>query len=492
MRLLTPSRTSTSLGRRRALQFMGSSALLGLTHKSLAAIGAVGRSAGAVSGIPSVLPPSTYRGITDTNVYVEPSSAPPWGAAGSTYTDPTFNTEMVRVTDANTYAGKVNHPWYPNTGSAEERRFSADSSRLLVVGDGGDEVVYDVNYDPLSVTQRTVGGSYSLVYASGSNSMEACQFSATDADEVYGIDGSANVRVYNIISEATSIVWTTSSLSAQGSFGDLSVALNGRIFIRLGPQDTATLCAGYDPATSTQWVLDVNAGTINGASIPLYVNGTASTWTAFALHNARAGPDGRYVMLTPNGATVGANHNVTVVWDVDGGTVSVLTKDAAGHNAAAYGYLVNNDYLSGIDPYYSLQMLIRSVATESGMGNPSNLNTNPGPEGYDTYSSWQNGQPFRMVPVIWSTVEDANNPYAPPITNPYQREVCAIATDGSQVTYRLFHHLSWWNNNFYDGVHATVSPNGLLVSFGSNMMNSLGSLSGAYRDDVFIAKLVPG
>lgn len=49
MRLLTPERaTRMSLGRRRALQSMGGIALIGLTRKSLASVGAIGRAVGSV------------------------------------------------------------------------------------------------------------------------------------------------------------------------------------------------------------------------------------------------------------------------------------------------------------------------------------------------------------------------------------------------------------------------------------------------------------
>lgn len=444
-------------------------------------------------------PPNTYSATTDTNVYAEPTP-PTWGAAGSIITDSIFNNRILRVTDSSS-AG-VNKSWAPTSGSVSDNRWNADGTRFTIINsDGGSYMVLDFNASTFQATPRMVNGAYLLSIGIGVSGSSDLFWDTSNPDLLIGLDSSNNVKSYDIITTTLTLIWDTSSLGGGAGgwmLNDICRA-NGRLIVRAGAQDSATLVASFDSGSSTTHKLDCNAGTLDGVSIPLYVNGVSQPWTAVTIHGVFAGQEGRYCMITPTGGVVGTYTNPSrLLWDIDGGIVSLLEVDLGGHSTLAYGQLINNDYLGGAHPYTPYQMLNRDITTSGGMSAPSMLNNagstyDGSPGDVDTYCAWVNAQPGRQVPVMWSTFANPStpNPDDPTITVKWQREILAIATDGSQTVYRFCHHYSYGNGGYYyDGALASISPNGLYIMFSSNWANSLGTGSGhPYREDVFIVEL---
>lgn len=442
-------------------------------------------------GIPT--PPNTYSATTNTNVYTD-GSPPTLGAAGTTYTDPTFGTTILRVTDANTLSSfsRTGISFFPTDGSAEIRRCNVGCTRFLSHCQGGEDLIFDFNASGFTASLHTVNGSYSPNISPGPVFANSC-FSSTDPDTIYGVDGSNNVSAYDIVSDSlTSNVWNTSGISGAAGYNDFSLALaNGVMVMMLGAQDTATLVGTYDPSGPTQRVLDVNAGTINGVTAQIYIGGTATSWIAFSVHNVTIGQDGRYVKITPTGTNVGT-HTGYVIWDIQTGTVSLVSVNIGGHQAVGYGYMTN------ADPNNGYEVRIRSLTSQSGIANPTLLNTNSytAENYYDQYQSWENAQSGRLVPLGWTHCTEAvagPYPYHPTITNPWQREVTAIATDGSGTVWRFAHTFMYDNGDFQEECFAHMFANGLYFLFHSNMQNTLGTSSadGSLRTDLFLAKLVP-
>lgn len=451
------------------------------------------RGRGSLGGSSSGLVTS-YNAITDTNVYVEPT-VPTWDAAGTSLTDSIFGTTLYRVTDENTASvWKAGHSWYPNTGSAEECRWAANDAGFLVASDGGVDMAYE--FDPVTLTATLFewGGS-SAPYLPGTSP----QWDAFNSRLLYGTNASA-LNSYALDTLAITPVVDYTSLGAGGP-ADTCVSATNLMTCRLGGQDAAIYAAAYAIGGGTDLVLNTNTGALTthtGASAgtaTMYAAGAAVSWIPFTMHNVRTGRDGRYVMLTPDGATVGSYTNCMVVWDLIAGTVSVMTVNASGHGVSGYGYYVNNGYVQ-----YDYQEWIRSLTSQSGIANPVQLFevTKNDPTG-DAYLSWCNAQSGVQMPVLWTTIDDGETGAPPPVSVPWQREICAIQTNGingSQTVWRFCHHFSYFDQ-FYDGVHATMSRTGKYALFGSSWGFTLGTpdpsqgnASGTYRDDVFIADLM--
>src|ERR1044072_6381977 len=83
--------------------------------------------------------------ITDRGVYPEPPLAEP-SAAGQTYRDPTFGTQIMRVTDSSDCPAPGCGTWYSNWPT-----FNADNTRLLIRrGESGDMFIRA--FDPVGFT----------------------------------------------------------------------------------------------------------------------------------------------------------------------------------------------------------------------------------------------------------------------------------------------------------------------------------------------------
>ena len=452
------------------------------------------RKAGARGGRGSVglIPPNAYNAVTNTTVYAD-TNMPAIGAAGTTYADPTFGSRVLRVTDGNTAAssGTYNNiSFNPSTGSNELRQNNVDGTRFHCVSTlAGQSVIFNFDADTFTASLQTVNSSWCTDLGIG---LGTIQWDIAAPDVFYGVNSTTkNVDKYDLSTDTlTHGIWNTGSISGASHFADFSIALaNGRMVMSLGPQDTGTLVGAYDPITNTQWLLDLNAGTVNGTPVQIYINGVATAWQPCTVHNTTIGQDGRYVKVSAHG-TVGGLTNPILVWDLETATISEIPNGIS-HQAMGYGWMFN-------DPI-EMEVWMRDITTQSGIANPTIINPNSytPDQGRDNYVSWINAQPNRYTPIFYSAYEDPSSgvtyPFAPAITIPWQREVMAIATDGSGIVYRFAHNYQYWNNHFYDSVENVVFSNGLFVMFNSNMQNSLGtdSSTGNPRNDTFLVKLSP-
>src|SRR5881628_3229375 len=99
-------------------------------------------------------PPTTYDAICDRNVYPYPR-LPSLGEAGFQFTDPTFGSRMLRVTDARARPDTVGRAWL-SPSSAETTAWNADSTRFYVVGGGGEQLPFE--FDPTTMKASRIGG----------------------------------------------------------------------------------------------------------------------------------------------------------------------------------------------------------------------------------------------------------------------------------------------------------------------------------------------
>src|SRR2546425_347819 len=107
------------------------------------------------------------------------------GGAGFQFTDPTFGSKMLRVTDANTRPDVVGRFW-ASPSSAETSAWNTNSTKFYVIGGGGETVPYAFN--PAAMTASRLGDTSNatgglLLFFGGEPS-----FSFVDPDVLYGVD----------------------------------------------------------------------------------------------------------------------------------------------------------------------------------------------------------------------------------------------------------------------------------------------------------------
>src|SRR6516165_9171877 len=89
--------------------------------------------------------PSTYSAYTGTDVKMAPP-APALGPANSVIKDPTFGSQILRVTDPNTNAGES----FVSTDAGNHRAWNANSTAIKLTGPHGDG--YWLEFNPTSFT----------------------------------------------------------------------------------------------------------------------------------------------------------------------------------------------------------------------------------------------------------------------------------------------------------------------------------------------------
>src|SRR5207249_3711308 len=127
---------------------------------------------------------SLYDAISNRNMYPYPA-LPPLGGAGFTFTDPTFGSEMLRVTDATTRPDRGGRQWR-SPSSSETSAWNTDGTRFYVVGEGGEILPY--RFDAMTMAASRLGdtrnASGGLVLLLGGEP----SFSFVDPDVMYSTD----------------------------------------------------------------------------------------------------------------------------------------------------------------------------------------------------------------------------------------------------------------------------------------------------------------
>src|SRR5205807_2218927 len=141
-----------------------------------------------------------YNAITDTNTRTKPDPPVP-GAAGWTYTDPTFGSTILRVTDGNTRPGALDRSYHVQS-NAHLASWNTTGTMFYVTSNDGTVVPFTFN--PATMTAARIPGS-----GDGGLTLPfytEAQFSLTNANLIYG-GGGANSRTiltYDFSSSTTS------------------------------------------------------------------------------------------------------------------------------------------------------------------------------------------------------------------------------------------------------------------------------------------------
>jgi hypothetical protein len=451
--------------------------------------------------------PSAYTAITDRNTYIKPP-LPLLGAAGFAFTDPTFGSALIRVTDGSTRPGILQRS-FRVPSNAHLSAWNATSTAFYVISNDGTVIPYMFNAATMTASrfQPTGTGNGGLTL---SFYVEP-QFSLVNQNVIYGAVSGANNRTisqydfqadrYTALLNLDTVVpgLTGTYVGGVMSGGTPSEAL--LTFFGGAAQDLHYY-ALWAPVANMggRKILNTMASTINGVATSVVLN--------FHLHSVQIDRSGRYVLLYPTAVDLNAPRTAAkeYVWDTATDVITPVTGAKDGgpnmhpwdHDATGYGYWINQDCCTA-SAWDAGQWQFRRLSALS-------LTTDliaPVQAVKEVYladhTSWNNAQPATLVPVISSTYRFGNN------TAPWRAwddEIIGIETanGGGGNVWRFAHHRSIVASDtnpaapyfWYEPI-ANVSPNGKWVVFTSNWEKTLGTDAAehTFRQDVFLVQLTP-
>jgi hypothetical protein len=434
---------------------------------------------------------------------------PHLGGAGFGFVDPTFGSNMLRVTDGQTRPGSANRS-YRVPSNAHLAAWNADSTRFYVVSNDGTVIPYSFNPETITASRMQATGTGSGGLTLGF--YVEPQFSRVDPNVIFGAVNGTNNRTiskydfkagtYTTIVDLDTIVSGLANTYVGGLMSGGTQTENLMTFFGGGSQDNHyyALWAPLGNLAGRK-LLNTLTSTVNGASIGTTLN--------FHVHSAMIDKSGRFVFLYPTAVDLASPRYASQVyiWDTSSNAVTAITSgghDGAvamrpgGHDAAGYETWVNQDCCTS-SSWDAAQWQFRDLTS---LNQISDL-ISPVQASKEVYladhTSWNNAQPNVLVPVISSTYRYGGN------TAPWRAwddEIIGIDTTngGGGLVWRFAHHRSLVASEsnpttpyfWYEPI-ANVSPNGNWVVFTSNWEKTLGTDSeeGTFRQDVFLVQLTP-
>lgn len=436
--------------------------------------------------------PASYNAVTDRVVSPKPP-LPAIGAAGFHFSDPTFGSAMLRVTDANSVSSALGQSYRsPSTG----RSWNSDTTRFWVTTTGGASLAFGFNPTTMTATMLPNALPFDTEPS----------FSLVNPNVLYG-GGSQyenpTVVSYDFGTGQSSVVVDLTTLVAG--------ITNPRTYLRdvdTGGRPTEYLSVLFGGQSQDQdryvlWtplaslsgrkILDSVASTINGAPTSVPLN--------FHLHAAGLDESGRYILMTPTAVDQAAPRSAPpgVLWDTATDQITMLTVNANGHGASGWGMGVNHDCCATTS-WDAGQWEIRNFATPSRIQDLIVPVLTPQEIFLSDHTSWYNAQANVMVPALAATYR-----YGTSNTTPWRAwddEIIAIQTDvavGTGATvWRFAHHrtdvsqdTNPANLEYWYTPRPNISQNGRWAIFTSNWEKTLGidPAEGIHRQDVFLVKL---
>jgi hypothetical protein len=429
--------------------------------------------------------PTTYMADTSTTNKPQPAATNP-GPANTVFTDPTFNTQILRVTDANTASGRS----FVSTDAGNHRTFNSNNTRIKLSGPNGDG--WWLEFNPSTFQVGTVPHSIPSQYA------QNWEWSTVNPDIIYVLHGS-KIATFNVTNGVTTDLGGPSDNSAVAYFANV-VGRDNWVCAAAGPgqQDTWTrfYCLNVATPANSKYI-DIAAKTVNG------VAQTDTNWPTGSgpngIHGMMGSTGDRWIQLTLRNPSWCGNGDTifnlqTNTWQPIRGTNGCGTAGGGdiywgGHTSVGQGINVNGaGNMAGND---SRGVLLRSAdnttsATYQFKGQP----TSPFNGWCDAeHTSWLNSMTNPNAPIIQSR-------YISGCNYTWSNEIIGIATDNSNTVYRFAHNYNGCPGSYYSQAFAQVSNDGMFVLFSSWWGGQLGGGSGfdcnSGRIDTFMLKLVSG
>lgn len=369
-------------------------------------------------------------------------SAPTLPAAGGTFSDPVFSTEIVRITDANTASSApfgVAYSYWPT--------FNANNTKLLalnlITGDGR---IIDFNPSTLAVGSGIAGpagvGSYEW----------AVYWSRTDPNIMYGTSGLA-VRQLDV--SAGSPAWSTIATYTAGELGITGASYFHQIHVS---DDGQWLSATVKNGSSTS--IGYAVVKLNATKVVKYAA------TSSDIDEVQIDKSGRYLVhKTGNQGSGIVEVKIIDMEATPSPTVTDLIDDspdqAPGHSDNGSGIICG--HANYLDAY-----------TCRSLGSPHSYTTLL----QDGTYSWLQSQHFSMrhSNEQWVLVSQ----FGSVATQKFNNEIYFLKTDGSGEVRRFVKHYSGTDYGYISKANSSID--GKFVAFTSSM-----NASSSGRRDLFIA-----
>jgi hypothetical protein len=417
----------------------------------------------------------TYDAVTDTTVRT-PGAAPTVPAAGQKFLEPTYGHRTLRVTDQNVVheQGGSTADFLTHWGGWANV-WAVDSSGILLEDGLGWPFVY--TFDPATMTVSEE--DQPSCFTNG-------QFSTVAPNTIFGMAGTRLVR-YDRTTDACSDVYNIGQTVTEVAHSRTDKWVCG---YHDGGADAARRVTCFNLGTSTVKLLNLTAGTMNGAACAP----SNCTTTGGGIHSITFGASDRWMEVIVNGTLNGVNgaHFLHVNWD----TNAVYEHPAGspqinniGHAAVLRDNVnfvqANGRYDGASDESRSLSL--RTLASSTGEHHSAYLMDMP-PDccKWNADSHW-GAQPqitfgdsgiiigthYKMVPAATQGVWDD--------------EIIGVYPGGDGTVYRFAHHWGTYLGRYTPGEFGIgqASPDGKWYALTSNYG---GTLDGG-RDDVFVAEL---
>jgi hypothetical protein len=393
-------------------------------------------------------------------------------------TDPTFGTQILRVSDAKTLTNAANAS-FQTPVAVPMNNWNADGTMFWVSANG---VTVPFKFDPVAMKATRIAkagdpsGGLTLSFSG--------PFSFLRPNIMYGTVGRTAVE-YDFNTNTSKVVFngnvaapisTGSALTPSASDDDTKLCMGFG-----GTATNVRYVAVLDRASGIYTVLDMNSSLIQGKASNMKMG--------FGASSAVIDRTGRYVSI--RNAGVAATAPQWTIWDVTGGTVYAATVQMAGNEALGFASRVNQSGYSGSFSdqieWSSRSLTASNVNNATYAINPASL-PSPHQSIYNGSVSWNNAQSNTMVPLVGAIARDSLQGSLP--WRAWDDEIVAAATDGSGTVWRFAHHRNLWASNTTNLPLGNVSQNGGFFVFTSNWDNALGTdPSGKKRTDVFIVRL---
>jgi hypothetical protein len=450
--------------------------------------------------------PGPYVAITDRVARPKPATAAP-AAAGGRFTDATFGSRMLRVTDQNTRpASRVS---YRSPSGSHQNAWSKSGSYFYVVStDGG---VVPFTFDRASMTASRINpsatGDGGLMLQLGGEP----EFSFVD-ESLFGVYNGPGANLRTIVAYDFSRNAYTPLLNLDAVIPGLAGTYVGGVSASSGGVEKVSAFFGgqaqgyhrYAVVFERQYpaarrVVDTLASTVDGVPTNIPLN--------FRLHHSFMDKSGQYVMFYPPAMDQQAPRRAspTYIWNLATNQFTELPLLAArvsGHDGIGWGYLTNQDCCTR-STWDAAQWQIRSLAAPYTIADLVSPVLTPKEVLLADHQSWTHAQEGKLVPIISATYRHGLNTVQ---WRAWDEEIIAVQTDvafaqqGATV-WRFAHHRSNVANDndpsrisFWYTPRAIVSQDGRFAIFTSNWDKTLGidargQPGGMFRQDVFIVEL---
>jgi hypothetical protein len=379
---------------------------------------------------------------TDLRIYPEPAP-PPLPRAGGKFTDETFGSEIMRVTDESGGGSSgTSYSYWPT--------FNCNNTRILVMHDGSPSgEVYD--FDPVRFTlgaKRTISSLRRGHVLRGEDAI----WSAHDPDILFAhTDFGAQLWAYNVATNSFKLIGDLSRrLKPNESLFQMSKSENDDVFAftRRGPPEGYAFLGYIVYRVATDTVLRQGFSVIDECQVD---------------------KSGRYLYIQTGLQGIGQVYGR--VLNIETGEMTDL-QDAApdqapGHEDAGAGTVIGNSHYI-------------NVLTKRSYASPHNFTTV-----FNFKDSWYNPMHTSMLAINedWVLFSFYGTAAGGVYADLFKREIVQIKTDGSQQVRRLLHHHSVYQS-YYDTPRANISRDGQYIAFTSNW-------GGRNRRDLFIARIEP-